>query len=360
MKKVLLILLSVCFLFLTNYGVLGEVIIESDEEIIQYSVEEYIYPITPDDEEWNLLGSTSHKIEACRIPSDILSKMTNEALVKAVLEFPFITDVYAYSNEVEGVISIEEKCDAYAELLRRENAKDFLIEYAKNRTEEMKLDVDVYEEIKNDILAILILYQIDYMQELSADDISVIDELSTCINYVNTVSIQPSVGYYSIRSGGYVYTPNGSRVEYYTRSCTHSEGNLNYHAALDSQYATAHNMQTISVGTCKYNCHSYAWYSTSTSNTYWINNPAPYMSDGSYSKVLSGISTSSINVNDGDIVIYGVQSEPTHSAIIVGNATGAPLGTRNVRSKWGILGVFEHSVANVDDSYDVVNMFVWR
>ncbi|NCE63148.1 hypothetical protein D1159_00785 [Pseudoflavonifractor sp. 524-17] len=43
----------------------------------------------------------------------------------------------------------------------------------------------------------------------------------------------------------------------------------------------------LSRATPSYNCHSYAWYSQSISNNYWINDPKPYMNDGSYSKYAS-------------------------------------------------------------------------
>lgn len=82
-----------------------------------------------------------------------------------------------------------------------------------------------------------------------------------------------------------------------------------------------------------YNCHSYAWHSTSSSNPYWINDPSVYILDGSYSRVY--------NYYAGDKILYGTPgSEPEHSAIIAEVADSKHL--TYVKSKWGAAGVFEH------------------
>lgn len=46
--------------------------------------------------------------------------------------------------------------------------------------------------------------------------------------------------------------------------------------ALAAEYADEYNVTIISNGNCKYNCYSYAWYSQSTSNIYWIDDPLAY------------------------------------------------------------------------------------
>lgn len=97
-----------------------------------------------------------------------------------------------------------------------------------------------------------------------------------------------------------------------------------------------------------YNCHSYAWYSQSTSNSHWINqfktntstgeytntaNLSKYWTDGSYSLITS-VSNGSIpsSVANGSKVFY-VNGD--HSAIKYSNT--------KFRSKWGAAGVYEHS-----------------
>ena len=48
--------------------------------------EVYEYPVTPKDPEWAELGSTRARIEACRIPQEVLKEMTEEQLVQAILD----------------------------------------------------------------------------------------------------------------------------------------------------------------------------------------------------------------------------------------------------------------------------------
>ena len=79
----------------------------------------------------------------------------------------------------------------------------------------------------------------------------------------------------------------------------------------------------------KYNCHSYAWYSTSSSNPYWMDGSyaAIYMSDGSYYQVTSPAS--------GDRIWYGS-----------GDHSGIMYSSTKVTSKWGMLGLYRHTKAD--------------
>ena len=74
---------------------------------------------------------------------------------------------------------------------------------------------------------------------------------------------------------------------------------------------------------------------------YWLNNSyaSMYMSDGSYSKTSSP--------SDGNKVWYG---SADHSAIYVNSSS--------VRSKWGALGLFQHSVSYCP--YSSNNISYWK
>lgn len=80
--------------------------------------------------------------------------------------------------------------------------------------------------------------------------------------------------------------------------------------------------------TKKYNCHSYAWYSTSSANTVWMNTPGDdtYWTDGSYVLTTSPVSGNKASYKYGD-----------HSAIFKGG--------RNMTSKWGSAGLYTHDYA---------------
>lgn len=100
--------------------------------------------------------------------------------------------------------------------------------------------------------------------------------------------------------------------------------------------------------TLGYNCHSYAWYSQTTSNNRWINqyyfntstgqytttaNLSKYWTDGSYSLITS-VSGTSIpsSVANGSKVFYATGD---HSAI--------KTSSTQFTSKWGAAGLYTHS-----------------
>lgn len=108
---------------------------------------------------------------------------------------------------------------------------------------------------------------------------------------------------------------------------TRAEAQKN-HNALAARYPKAAVVSGINPA---YNCHSYAWYSTSTSNKYWINDPNAYMYDGSYTKQSSA--------SAGNKACWSGSPYPVHSAI-VRSVSG---NTVTYISKWGFNGVFIHS-----------------
>jgi hypothetical protein len=126
---------------------------------------------------------------------------------------------------------------------------------------------------------------------------------------------------------GYVITPKGSKVKVwysYSEPLTIEQINsstfriaLNYPKTKILAYASG-----------KYNCHSYAWLSQSTSNAFWMDDPSQYWKDGSYSEVYYCASNL--------IWTYVGSSGLIHSAKAISN-TGFPLC-----SKWGSGPVVAH------------------
>ena len=87
------------------------------------------------------------------------------------------------------------------------------------------------------------------------------------------------------------------------------------------------NAQFISGSTVKYNCHSYAWYSQSTKNKYWMDDPYWYINDGSHSR------NTNSTPDRGDKVHY---YKGDHSAV--------GYSGRTVKSKWGAGPLMKHKV----------------
>lgn len=351
------ILLVTLFLsLLTNNKIYGTM--EMDNEDVVFEITEYVYPITPNDESWCKLGSVGNKIEACRIDSYILKKMTDEALVQAILEYPFLCDLFLHSNYEEAVLQFEKNCDAYAELVSRDNGKNILINAIDNISLTLNEKVSAEVEIKNEALCILALFQSKYKKAFNDEEIAQVMQVTNLVSFEfaeENISERAATDtlYYSIK------TPRGTLVGHYLYSCSHDSAD--YHSLIDQYTVNTYNVSLIRSGSCKYNCHSYAWFSQN-SNPFWIPDPSAYMTDGSYSMIMSGLNYSSSSAKSGDIVFYGATNNlsTAHSAILVSGSTGAPLSSRMVYSKWGQAGVFSHVASNVPSVYNTSTVTVWK
>lgn len=108
----------------------------------------------------------------------------------------------------------------------------------------------------------------------------------------------------------------------------------------------------ISEATTNYNCHSMAWYNSSFSNIYWIENPSSFMYDGSYAQILWGYAQS------GDVIYYG--SAANHSAVVVSmvpSIYAEPYQSVCV-SKWGTGPRMQHRLNY--GPYDASNLTFWH
>lgn len=89
----------------------------------------YEYPITPDSEDWSNYG-VHGKVEMLRIPEETLHRMTDEALVKAIAEYPYLCDLYVYGFGMEDGIQVTRSYfSALDELLKRDTAQESLKNY---------------------------------------------------------------------------------------------------------------------------------------------------------------------------------------------------------------------------------------
>jgi hypothetical protein len=124
-----------------------------------------------------------------------------------------------------------------------------------------------------------------------------------------------------------VTTPKSTSVAAYKSDCEQLSA-AQIAAYRQAWRITYPNATILSDATQKYNCHSYAWYSSTTSNVYWIDNPTNYWADCSYA---------STNIWVGSKVCYKKSDgTPSHSANVQ-NAT-----TNTMRSKWGPGCLMEH------------------
>lgn len=113
------------------------------------------------------------------------------------------------------------------------------------------------------------------------------------------------------------------------------------------------NVTPVREATVKYNCHSYAWYSTSLTNTYWIDDPANFRKNWLKSTQWSNVIPS--GVQNGDKVDYYISpGNNPHSAIVHDWVNDLFI------SKWGPTGLYIHKPQEVPDSYTVKEFGYYR
>lgn len=267
----------------------------------------YSYPIVPGTPEWKELKTHEEKVAACQIPDDILNSLTTEALIETVANYPLAVDIYAYDSTEQGYLKLKDQFNGVAELERRTKTQNDEVSSVLEKRSQMQ---SITKDSEN--------FDTIFMQDLYSQ-----------LKGVNMLKAAPKFSSSSVR------TPNGTSISAYY-GLTWSDHNTTQAniEAIDAQFLRTYTSATrVRAGNPSYNCHSYAWYSTSSSNKYWIDDPSSYVLDGSYTHV----NTYSV----GDKVLYGIAGRsPAHSGIVQTLGEGGRL--QKVRSKWGVCGLFDH------------------
>lgn len=333
------------------------------EEMDMDNLNSYQYAITPEDENW-FDFTVKERVKLCRIPENVLKHMTNEQLAQAVVNYPFLCDVVLYDTLETGVKEIEKICDAYVELVSREGGKEALLEMIQARGIMATLAaVPNSERAKNNYLVALVTYQEQFKDEITERDTEIMAQVSSLAN-------KWDVPFNTSRLN--INTPNGYPIINHPGYCSSTASHQAEHTADDETIIATYGVELVSPGTCNYNCHSYAWYNQDkdsngyVTNTTIIENPAPYMLDGSYVKYPHSIhNASSLSIWPGVKIFYGTLtntsninlagvSQNSHSAIIDDEPSNVPLKNRMAVSKWGNSGLFRHTVMNVPNGYDAI------
>lgn len=329
----LAVTLTLVLLFLTGPAVAANI----DTSLEDLRIEHYEYPINVDSADW-FNYSVIEKVNMLIIPDHILARMTNAALVTAIQEYPYVGDIYIYGDSIGEAIEIMRPFfSALDEIISRNISSQSLLNLADSLIDPAAVNGDGYSLESFSSKAALDLLDYLCQPEVPIDP--------------NAIVVQPG-------TPSTVYTPNGSLVSCTIQGEPHS---LNDHDEDDQYWITTYGVTRIRIGSCSYNCHSYAWHSRSSANSVWIDNPSIYMSDGSYSRVYSGSSSTAIittGVANGDIIYYG---GGTHSAVYIGNtASTSAIGTGLCRSKWGPRGLFQHTLGQVPAAYQSNSISIWR
>lgn len=318
----------------------------------QDDISQATYYPTVNTSSWSKMSRTE-RVAACQISSNDAKSFSTEELLNAVVENPFMIDVYAFDSYEEGFKHVSEEFPLLKTLASRKDFGEVLINAYRNATVpsseyDDNLDEDILtlsfleilsaqpemtNHLKNEELASLLeIADEKYLEKRNHEDI-ISGSLDT---FYDAIGENPDSAI-AVMANATVRTPKGTSVTVINNSSI-TDWSTSEKSALNSQYAKAYpNAYRLRDPSKKYNCHSYAWYSTSTSNYYWMNNPSAYMTDGSYSKA-------STEKAGNKVTWKSSSGEIIHSGIFATYQGGGPY--KACTSKWGQLGLYNHKLAD--------------
>ncbi|AHF09819.1 MULTISPECIES: CHAP domain-containing protein [Dehalobacter] len=345
--------LMACILVITMLLSVGATTVFADDattSLVYDSQNSFNFSMTPKSKEWKNYSSVQLK-EMLNIPLSTAEKMDTATLLKTVLDYPFMIDIFAYDNTTQGFEGLSLEFNGAAVLLQRADLTENLKTIYKNTIEKMmavetKNNISDKEIMQKKFMESLFVYP-KVSNMLSQDEKYAIVELSKQIS--NKFQTSPLVMERTavtaaapgdILGYGYVYTPMLQQVLVLRLQDLTSADKASINASYDAAYPTATRLGTA---TYNYNCHSYAWYLASTGNTWWMNDPSAYMSGGGYTQVTPP--------QAGDKVYW----TNTHSGIVY-SVNGSNI---TVTSKWGAAGLYRHPINDCPYSVIIVKTF-WR
>lgn len=307
MKKQLLNLILAGGLLLGNVPVYGMENENLDGTYqASYTVQEWesgnqiYYPVTSDDASWKEFQTHDDMIKACNLPNVLMDSSSTDTLVGLMLDYPLLGDLFLYDDIGTGIEVMISESNILSEIINRDDgAEKLLLAYERLDLEsnEKSKEIDKNNSMIQDVFLEGILAKEEVFTKLTSEEKS---SLNKAVN--KNVEIKENSSDYD----GYTYvfyneyeneqtetygiardtsatvkTPKGTSVSVIKRTYSATESSEAYNYTVKNYP----NATIISGATTNYNCHSYAWYSQSTSNKYWMNNPGAYMSDGSYTQV---------------------------------------------------------------------------
>ena len=241
----------------------------------------FTYPVRPGSPQWAALPNRASRLAACEISPELLQRMNTENLLDAMLEHPYLSDVFAFDNVQKGLACLTEDIAAVRELLCRADAENVI----RNRLKEIGCDAAA-----NHLRA-------EMLRAFLGEDIVVTDDGTFC----------------------YARDPAGSNVEMIVKSEELTPAQKE--ATADDIRMNYPNVSILAPATKHFNCHSYAWHHTNEAwNRFWLNDPDPYWQDESYSPAN--------RPSEGDIVYYGTKGFE-HSGIVAKKTVRFSVSSQN-------------------------------
>ena len=322
----------------------------------------YDYPFLRGDKMWQSFKCAKDRILALQIPDSVICTLPTKTLVGLCLDFPYLTDMYAFDNPQAGFEYLISEYNGYDELLKREDAiNELLAEYRKiESADSMLSNVSEIERGSYSFRCDLLVNLIRHIGRLKGFTKSMSISLSNqTARNAEVLKKHPEL--FGTMCKEAIFTScrerffENSRTTWYEGEIVQWQDGRQYQllskrtpsnsvviagTLITSDYDNAeksalaysvqsnYNVTIVSPATRKYNCHSYAWhmYDMHANDEVWIGLKSAqdediYWTDGSYYSVAPSQATHVSYTNE-------------HSAIRLPNGL--------YRSKWGALPLVEH------------------
>lgn len=322
---------------------------------------EYKFPIdTSDKKEWSNLESHDEMLDVCEIPDTILKDMSTDELINIVLDYPLLIDILAYDSWNDGLEALSQDFNGIRELLNREDGAEKLLNaYCKSEITDSESQTDLDEVLTIEFMEAALSQEeiIEQFDEKQLDQLS--DEAEEkytkkCENkmyktfegsiyenmYENGTLDEIDADCVFQKSNNselcsyqiIIYTKKGKPVLAYLMDETLTKEQIN---SINKKYKKAYPKATfVSNSTSKYNCHSYAWYKTSTKNSTWINSPKAFINESKYiGKKPSKKNQKAVWINAASNSYY------EHSGIVYSYKNK---NSFMIQSKWGKAPLMRH------------------
>lgn len=328
---------------------------DDPEELLTYDPnhiymihEPYTYPFTYENEEWSQVSAAERHLR-CQIPDDVLREMDTYALLWTVAEYPFLVDLSLTDTIDESYHTLWYMFNGIREIERRPDTLPVLKEMLDNppwpKGDQIGMETIYVYLCQTSPYSTIGFDETQCLHETFPDVVFFHRNLCTCEQrqlYTTEAVPNPPTTY---DGTPLIY---GEDAIYHQTQQTVDRNNI-----IAQVNEMIQNYDLVQVSAYRYdeyfNCHSYAWYSQAK-NEWWIQNTGAqkYMNDSHVQKVNGSASPS-------DRVTYEklFSANPTHSGIIVLDKNG----NQKVRSKWGMLGVYDHDINSVPSAYGRAHAF---
>ncbi len=336
----------------------------------EQSFGQFKYPFSPEDKEWNSFPNANERKAALAIPNDSLKGIKTSELLTLCLDYPYLTDFYAYNSSEEGLNALMSEFNGFKELIGRQDLKPCLIDEVEtvNKTLTSTKRTAIKDKGRYTLRFNVLLYMLE--RTLSTDSLTEVQsqQLRSAINSLAKIDvIQESIAFNAINQISQTLTARTSNDTYtiygksyspqkkltpnmypvYAGKLTSADMSSDEKRSIRNDVITNYPGATVvDDATYQYNCHAYAWHMSqgNINDKVWIGFPAtgknpkscpdPYWGTGSYYEV---------NESEASIVTYGTYGLITHSAI--------RLSSNEYLSKWGAWPLVRHSPTNVPSGY---------